>query len=81
MQENTIDENKKNPDDKPSVEGIEWLESAKADMEDYLEEQEGVSYGGDEARRPYPMCLMVNWNDIGVFVEESGGWKEFDYVA
>lgn len=39
MQENTIDENKKNPDDKPSVEGIEWLENAKADMEDYLEEQ------------------------------------------
>ena len=48
---------------------------------DYLDEHDVVSYVGDEDRRPYPMCLMVNWNDIGAFVEESGGWKEFDYVA
>lgn len=48
---------------------------------DYLEEHEVVSYVGDEDRRPYPMCLMINWNDVGAFVEESGGWKEFDYVA
>lgn len=49
--------------------------------EAYLEEHEVVSYVDDEDRRPYPMCLMINWNDVGVFVNESGGWEEFDYVA
>ena len=39
------------------------------------------SFAGLEDRRPYPMCLMIDVNDVGAYVEASGGWKEFDYWA
>lgn len=38
-------------------------------------------YYAVEDTRPYPACLMINPEDVMAFVNDSGGFKEFDYYC
>jgi hypothetical protein len=48
------------------------------------EETESVKdhyYYAVKDNRSYPENLMIDINELSVFVEENGGLKEFDYYA
>lgn len=48
---------------------------------DYDENKVEQGYYAIKDEREYPDCLMVYMPDVEVYVEENGGFAEFDYYC